>query len=112
MPLAVRCLVLDHLGAARRALLGSDAPESATRIDWRRGTLFAAPGMRFAQHFNPGSDAARLLGVELGSERYPLFRSRRAAYGDRTVYASGAAELPHEGEDPRIQAQFAAACRG
>jgi hypothetical protein len=68
--------------------------------------------MRFAQHFNPASAPARLLAVELGSERYPLFRSRRAAYGDRSVYAAGNAEIARDQEDPRIAAAFAEACRG
>jgi quercetin dioxygenase-like cupin family protein len=99
------------IAGAGYTLLGSDAPDAATRIDWRRGTLFAAPGMRFAQHFNPGAAPARLLGIELGSQRYPLFRSRRAAYGDRSVYAAGRAEIARDEEDPRIAAQFAAACR-
>jgi mannose-6-phosphate isomerase-like protein (cupin superfamily) len=93
-------------------LIGSDTPEEATRIDWHRGTLFAAPGMRFGQHFNPGPAPARLLDVEFGSEHYPLFRSRRAAYGDGSVYAAGRAEIAREQEDPRIALDFTAACTG
>jgi mannose-6-phosphate isomerase-like protein (cupin superfamily) len=100
------------LGGSGYSLVGSDAPAEAMRIDWRRGTLFAAPGMRFAQHFNPGTAPARLLDIELGSARYPLFRSRRAAYGDGSVYAAGRAEIAPEQEDPRIAAAFAAACTG
>ena len=91
-------------------LLGSDAMAEAERIAWRRGTLFTTPGMRFAQHFNPAGSPARLLAVEFGSRRYPLFRSRRAAYGDGAVYAAGTAEIARDAEDPRIAAAFATAC--
>ena len=101
-------LVIAGAGYTRIAAETGDETE---RIDWRRGTLFAAPGMRFVQHFNPGAASARLLDVQLGSERYPLFRSRRAAYGDSSVYAAGTAEIAKEQEDPRIAADFAAACR-
>jgi mannose-6-phosphate isomerase-like protein (cupin superfamily) len=91
--------------------IGGASDGEAERIDWRRGLLFAAPGMRFVQHFNPGAAAARLLDVQLGSERYPLFRSRRAAYGDSSVYAAGNAEIAKDQEEPGIAAEFAAACR-
>ena len=102
------------LTGAGYSLLGAERPEelaSAERVAWRRGTLFAAPGMRFVQHFNSGAAPARYLDIQFGSARYPLFRSRRAAYGDRTVYAAGQAEIQHEAEDPRIREEFAAACR-
>jgi mannose-6-phosphate isomerase-like protein (cupin superfamily) len=89
-------------------LIGADRPGDATRIDWRRGMAVAAPGMQFNQHFNAGNTPARFLEMQFGSERFPLFRSRRAAYGDRSVYAAGSAEIAIADEDPRIATQFEA----
>jgi hypothetical protein len=34
----------------------------------------------------------------------PMFRSRRAVYGDTEVYASGAAIIPREDERPEVRA--------
>jgi hypothetical protein len=73
-----------------------------TRADWRFGVVTAPPGMEFHQHFNAGATPARFLDVQFGSQAYPMFRSRRAAYGDKTVYASGSAAIAYAEEDPRI----------
>ena len=64
-----------------------------TRTTWRHGLLAGLTGMQFHQHVNEGSAPARLLSFEMGSLASPLFRSRRANFGDETVYASGAAVL-------------------
>jgi mannose-6-phosphate isomerase-like protein (cupin superfamily) len=72
------------------------------RTAWRHGVVYAPPGMAFHQHFNAGAAPARYLDLQLGSRRYPMFRSRRAAYGDDRVYASGSAEIAYAGQDPRI----------
>ncbi|MDB5650461.1 MAG: hypothetical protein JWL62_1981 [Hyphomicrobiales bacterium] len=63
------------------------------RTDWRHGILTGLPGMSFHQHVSAGETPARMLTVELGSMSSPMFRSRRAAYGDTNVYASGAATM-------------------
>jgi mannose-6-phosphate isomerase-like protein (cupin superfamily) len=72
------------------------------RTDWRHGVVYAPPGMAFHQHFNADAAPARYLTLQLGSRRYPMFRSRRAAYSDKEVYASGSAEIPYADQDPRI----------
>jgi hypothetical protein len=60
--------------------------------------------MRFRQQFNAGAGPARWLDVQLGSQRYPMFRHRRAAYGDAAVYAAGNATIPLAQQDPQIHA--------
>jgi hypothetical protein len=72
------------------------------RTAWRHGIVTAAPGMRFRQHFNAGAGPARHLDVQMGSQSYPNFRYRRAAYGDVGVYAAGSAIIPFAEQDPRI----------
>ncbi len=69
--------------------------EGAERVTthWRRGCLTGLAGMEFHQQANSGAAPAAFLRVELGSQASPLFRSRRAAYGDTEVYASGSAIL-------------------
>ncbi len=84
----------------------SDTSEMV-RTDWKHGVLSALTGMSFHQHFNAGSTSARLISVELGSVSSPMFRSRRAAYGDTEVYASGAAVLAERAD---AKALFAQAC--
>ncbi|MEA2951979.1 MAG: hypothetical protein QOJ96_1499 [Alphaproteobacteria bacterium] len=79
-----------------------ESAEDFTRTDWRHGIVYAPPGLAFHQHFNAGSTPARYLDLQLGSSRYPIFRSRRAAYGDTQVYASGSAEIAYADQDPRI----------
>ena len=64
---------------------------TTTRL--RHGCLTGLTGMMFHQQSNGGSEPLGLLKVELGSQASPLFRSRRAAYGDQDVYASGSAVL-------------------
>lgn len=80
---------------------GPDAPVS--RLDWRAGSVVGLESMRFHQHFG-ASSAARFATIELGSMSSPIFRSRRAAYGDARVYASGAAVVPREEERAEIAA--------
>jgi mannose-6-phosphate isomerase-like protein (cupin superfamily) len=76
------------------------------RTDWRHGVVTAIPGMAFQQHFNAGAAPARYLDVQLGSQQQPIFRHRRAAYGDTKVYAAGSATIPFAGQDPRIHAEW------
>jgi hypothetical protein len=73
----------------------SFAAKTSGRIatHWRRGLLAGLTGMQFHQHSNTGKASAAFLKVELGSQASPLFRSRRAAYGDTEVYASGSAVM-------------------
>jgi mannose-6-phosphate isomerase-like protein (cupin superfamily) len=63
------------------------------RTPWRHGVLVGLPGMFFHQHSSTGAAPACMLTIELGSISSPMFRSRRAAYGDTLVYASGAATI-------------------
>lgn len=81
------------------------------RIDWRSGVLAGLAGMSFHQHFNPGDRDLRLVTVELGSLSSPMFRSRRAAFGDTNVYASGAAEIALENQRDDISRHFAETLR-
>jgi gentisate 1,2-dioxygenase len=83
-------------------LAWEEGAKDFARTPWRHGVVYAPPGMSFHQHFNAGAEPARYLDVQLGSLRHPMFRSRRAAYGDDQVYASGSAEIAFSNQDPRI----------
>lgn len=83
-------------------LAWEEGAQDFTRADWRHGVVYSVPGMAFRQHFNAGSTPARFLDVQLGSQRHPIFRHRRAAYGDSAVYAAGSAIIPFAEQDPRI----------
>jgi mannose-6-phosphate isomerase-like protein (cupin superfamily) len=103
--LASRQMQGSHLfgvGGDGYTLSWTEGDADFIRTDWRHGVVYAPPGMAFHQHFNAGAEPARYLELQLGSRRYPMFRSRRAAYGDRQVYASGSAEIPYAEQDPRI----------
>jgi len=71
--------------------LDETSERTTTRL--RQGCLTGLTGMMFHQPSNAGPEPLGLLKVELGSQASPLFRSRRAAYGDQDVYASGSAVL-------------------
>jgi mannose-6-phosphate isomerase-like protein (cupin superfamily) len=73
------------------------------RSDWRHGVLAGLGPMRFHQHFNAGATPARLISIEMGSMSSPMFRSRRATYGDAEVYASGAATIPRDQERAEVR---------
>jgi mannose-6-phosphate isomerase-like protein (cupin superfamily) len=88
-----------------------DAQDFA-RIAWHHGIVSAAPGMHFRQHFNAGAAPARYLDVQFGSQQQPMFRHRRAAYGDASVYAAGSATIPFPEQDPRIHKQWLEAIAG
>ena len=75
-----------------------------TRTEWRRGVLIGLPSMSFHPHFSGRDAAARFAKIELGSLASPIFRSRRAAYGDETVYASGSAVIPRAKERAEVVA--------
>ena len=87
-------------------LIWEEGSQDYVRTGWHHGIVTAAPGMRFCQHFNAGAGAARYLDVQMGSQSYPNFRYRRAAYGDRSVYAAGSATIPFAAQDPRIHKQW------
>lgn len=86
----------------------SNATSDLVRTDWRPGLMIGLPGMMFHQHVNKGATPARALSMELGSQASPMFRSRRAAYGDMEVYASGSAKWPTDSLRPDV----AALCAG
>jgi hypothetical protein len=83
-----------------------EGAQDFNRVDWRHGIVAAAPGMQFCQQFNAGAGSARYLDVQLGSQVYPTFRYRKAAYGDATVYAAGSATIPFDRQDPRIHKEW------
>jgi hypothetical protein len=83
-------------------LAWEEGAQDFARTDWRHGVVYSVPGMAFHQQFNAGGTPARFLDVQLGSRRHPIFRHRRAAYGDTKVYAAGSATVPFAEQDPRI----------
>jgi mannose-6-phosphate isomerase-like protein (cupin superfamily) len=93
-------------------LTWQDAAQDFTRIPWRHGIVAAMPGMSFHQHFNAGAAPARYLDVQFGSQQQPMFRHRRAAYGDTSVYAAGNATITLAEQDPRIHHMWLQAIAG
>jgi len=81
-----------------------DETSPLRRIDWRAGMVIGLGGMSFHQHFNAGAGPARFATLEFGSQSTPIFRSRRAAYGDQTVYASGSAVIERAQERADVAA--------
>ena len=112
--LAPRMSTLARRQMQGRHILGVDgagftlsfsSPKSdVTRIDWKHGVLAGLGPMRFHQHFNAGATPARFVSIEMGSMSSPMFRSRRAVYGDTEVYASGAAVIPRNEERAEVRA--------
>ncbi len=84
-------------------LTWEEGSQDYVRTAWRHGIVTAAPGMHFCQQFNAAAGPSRYLDVQMGSQSYPNFRYRRAAYGDTRVYAAGSATIPFAEQDPRIQ---------
>lgn len=93
--------VLGIDGAGFTLSFASNTSE-VTRTEWRHGIIAGLGAMRYHQHFNDGADPARVLSIELGSMSSPMFRSRRAVYGDTSVYASGASVIPREDERAEV----------
>lgn len=93
-------------------LAWEEGAQDFARTAWRHGVVYAPPGMAFRQHFNAGAEPARFLDVQLGSQRYPIFRHRRAAYGDTQVYAAGNATIPFTRQNPRIHKAWLEALAG
>ncbi|MFN3891638.1 MAG: cupin domain-containing protein [Beijerinckiaceae bacterium] len=84
--------------------LSFDAPDGTmSRTPWKRGVVMGQGGMSFHQNV-AGAHKARVLAIELGSTASPIFRGRRAAYGDTKVYASGAARIARADESARMKA--------
>ena len=77
-----------------------------SRCAWRPGAVLSLAGMTYHQHFNMGQEPARFLKVEFGSAEFPMLRSRRREYGDRSVYASGASEIDFSHEAPEIRGEW------
>ena len=81
-----------------------DEASPLARVDWAPGVLVGLGSMSFHQHVNAGAVPARFARIELGSLNSPIFRSRRAAYGDKNVYASGSAVISRAHERAEIAA--------
>lgn len=77
-------------GAAQTISFSSEE-DKGKRTSWRHGMLAGLRGMHFHRHINEEDMSARMFSVEMGSVSSPMFRSRRHIYGDKNVYASGAA---------------------
>ena len=76
------------------SVVTDDGQANVHRAEWHHGVVFSAPAMLFYQHINESSAPLRFMTTELGSIRYPMFRHRRADYGDSSVYAAGRAVVP------------------
>lgn len=78
----------------------TEGENTARRIDWKPGIAFA-PGLQmFHQHFNTGSQAARLLGIQYGSVRFPMARDKAVAFEGQPVWIATA------DQDPGIESRF------
>lgn len=94
--------------AGQGASLSFDDPDGpVSRTPWSTGDVIGLTGMRFHQHVAHGGPA-RFIVIELGSVVSPMFRSRRAAYGDDSVYASGAATIARADESNTMKSAQAA----
>jgi mannose-6-phosphate isomerase-like protein (cupin superfamily) len=93
-------------------LAWEEGAQDFRRSAWRHGVVSAVPGMSFRQHFNAGASPACYLDLQLGSQQQPIFRHRRAAYGDTSVYAAGSATIPFAEQDPRIHKMWLEAIAG
>lgn len=77
------------------------ADGSITHRPWKRGVVIGQASMNFHQNV-AGAHTARVVSLELGSTASPIFRGRRAAYGDTQVYASGAATIARADESEQM----------
>jgi hypothetical protein len=68
---------------------------------WKRGVVIGQASMNFHQNV-AGAHQARVVAIELGSTASPIFRGRRAVYGDTKVYASGAATIARADESEQM----------
>jgi transcriptional regulator of acetoin/glycerol metabolism len=70
--------------------------------------VYAPPDNMFHQHFNVSRAPARYLAVQMGSTRYPLFRSKVFTYdkGADTDAAEGGNQIGYADQDPRIHRLF------
>ena len=83
-----------------------DDPAQAVKHVWGHGVAYAPAGLMFHQRFNLGAEPARYLRVELGGPAAPMFRPRRRAYGDTSVYAAGAATIEVADQNPVIETMW------
>lgn len=90
------------------SLLWNEGDHNFVRHDWRHGVVYAPPDNMFHQHFNLSPAPARYLAVQMGSTRYPLFRSKVFTYdtGADTDAAEGGNQIEYRDQDPRIHHLF------
>ncbi len=81
----------------------ADETGEFTKTRWRHGMACAPAGMTFHQNFNIGAIPARFLRIELGGLAAPMFRPRRKAYGDESVYAAGSAAIEIAEQSPDVE---------
>ncbi len=82
--------------------LSFESPDGAITLrPWKRGVVIGQASMNFHQNV-AGAHKARVVSIELGSTASPIFRGRRAAYGDTKVYASGAATIARADESEQM----------
>jgi mannose-6-phosphate isomerase-like protein (cupin superfamily) len=78
-----------------------------TRIDWRRGWVFAPPEMMYHQHFNAHTAPVRYVAIGHGSVRYPFTRNMWNVYrGVDVDVKQGGNQIEYQNQDPRVQALF------
>lgn len=98
--------LLFGIAGKGETLTFADPQDAPIRHGWQQGMVYAPAGLSFHQHFNMGSEPARYLRIEFGSQSYPILRPRKRAYGDTSVYASGNAEIDHSQESADLRAHW------
>jgi mannose-6-phosphate isomerase-like protein (cupin superfamily) len=90
------------------SLLWNEGDQDFVRHHWHHGIVYAPPDNMFHQHFNLSPAPARYLAVQMGSTRYPLFRSKVFTYdkGADTGSAEGGNQIEYRDQDPRIHRLF------
>jgi hypothetical protein len=97
------------IGGAGYSLFWYEGDADFTRIDWRRGWVFAPPDMMYHQHFNGCPKPVRYLAMGHGSVRYPFTRNMWNVYrGVDVDVKQGGNQIEYEDQDPRVHALFLA----
>jgi hypothetical protein len=97
------------IGGEGYSLFWYEGDADFTRIDWRRGWVFAPPDMMYHQHFNRGAEPVRYLAMGHGSVRYPFTRNMWNVYrGVDVDVKQGGNQIEYEDQDPRVHAIFLA----
>jgi mannose-6-phosphate isomerase-like protein (cupin superfamily) len=97
------------IGGTGYSLFWYEGEADFTRIDWRRGWVFAPSDMMYHQHFNAGVEPVRYLAIGHGSVRYPFTQNMWKVYrGVDVDVRQGGNQIEYEDQDPRVHAIFLA----